>query len=91
MIIGTLKAGLTALEAAGMVWKIVIAGGLALGLLGIYGAWHHQIYQSGVNDTIAGIAREDSRWINRALQARNKWEECHAQKREWDQSTGRCL
>jgi len=90
-MIGYLKLALTALEASGLLIKLAVAAGLVAAVLIAYAAWHHKVYQSGVNDTIAGIAREDSRFINRALAARNKWKQCHDQNRAWDQSTGRCL
>lgn len=56
-----------------------------------YGAWHHEVYQSGVNAAIAGIAKEDARLIDRALQARAKLKDCQGLERKWDQTTGRCL
>jgi hypothetical protein len=85
------KAALTALEAAGLLTKVLVALGLVGALLTAYGVWHHQVYESGVRDTIAGIAREDAKWIDRAVKARSKWKDCHDQNRGWDQTTGRCL
>jgi len=90
-MIGYAKLALTALEASGLLMKLAVAAGLVTAVLIAYGVWHHKVYQSGVDDTIAAIAREDARFINRALAARNRWKECHDQGRGWDQSTGRCL
>ncbi len=90
-MLGYIKAAVTLLEGAGLLTKILIALGLAASLLTAYGIWHHEIYQSGVNDTIAGIARADKAWIDKASSARSKWKECNSQNRGWDQTTGRCL
>ena len=90
-MIGYAKAALTALEASAALTKLAIALGLIGALAIAYGVWHHKVYQSGVNDTIAAIAREDTRFINKALAARTKWKECRDQNRGWDQTTGRCL
>jgi hypothetical protein len=86
-----LKMAMTALSGAGLLTKLIIALGLAGSLLTAYGVWHHKVYQKGVNAAIAGIAREDEGWINRAFQARGKLKECKDAGRGWDQTTGRCL
>lgn len=85
-----LKAGMAALGATGILTKILIGLGLAATLLAVYGEWHHKIYQSGVRDTIAGIARADEKLVGRAKKARSKVLECQAAGRAWDQSTGAC-
>lgn len=85
-----LEAALKALSAAGLLTKLLLALGLVASLGIAYGVWHHKVYQQGVNDTIAAIAREDAKYIGRALDARNKWKECRDQNRGWDQTTGRC-
>ena len=90
-MLGYIKAGVTALEAAGLLTKVLIALGLVASLLTAYGVWHHKVYKSGVDDTIAGIARADKAWIDKASAARSKWKECNDQSRGWDQTTGRCL
>ncbi|MCP1832849.1 hypothetical protein [Bradyrhizobium sp. USDA 4545] len=90
MIIGYAKAAIAFLETAGTSLKWLIVAGIAIALVTIYGIWHHQIYQSGVNDTIAGIAREDKGWVDRAWEARSKLQACKALGRGWDQTTGRC-
>lgn len=85
-----LKAAFAALNAAGLITKL-IAGGLVLASIATaYAVWHHKVYQSGVNDTIAAIAREDQRYIKRALDARSKLQDCRDLSRHWDQTTGRC-
>lgn len=89
-VIAGAKAALTALETAATGMKWLIVAGIALALVAIYGLWHHQVYQSGVNDTIAGIAREDKRLVDRAWEARGKWQACRDLGRSWDQTTGRC-
>jgi len=68
---------------------ILIALTLTGGAIG-YGVWHHEVYEQGVKDTIAGIAREDKKLIDRAIDARAKWQECTTQGGNWDQTTGRC-
>lgn len=90
-MIGYAQLALKALEAAGWLTKLLIVLGLAGSLLTAYGVWHHKVYQSGVADTIAGIAREDRRFVDAARKARAKWQECSEQNRGWDQTTGRCL
>lgn len=86
-----IEAILLAWKAASWGMRIVAVVGPLIVVGTAYGVWHHKVYQQGVSDTIAGIAREDSRWINRAIEARNKWKDCRDQGHEWDQSTGRCL
>lgn len=90
-MLGYLKVGLTFLEGSALLTKILIALGLVASLLTAYGIWHHKVYKSGVDDTIAGIARADATWIAKASAARGKWKECNDQNRGWDQTTGRCL
>jgi hypothetical protein len=91
MIMGYVKGALALLEAGGIVAKLIAGGALIAALLIGYGVWHHKVYQSGVDDTIAGIAREDARFIDRARKARGRWQDCRDQGRGWDQSAGRCL
>lgn len=85
-----LKAAMTALGTASLVTKLFVAAGLFAAVLTAYGVWHHRVYQNGVKDTIAGMARADAKLVDRALKARGKLKECQAQSREWDQSTGEC-
>lgn len=90
-MIGTyLKLGMTALGGAGLLTKVIIALGLAGSLLVAYGVWHHRVYQSGVNDTLAKIAKADARMVARALEMRRALSECNAAGHHWNQSTGRC-
>lgn len=90
-MLGYIKAGVVFLEGAGLLTKILIGLGIAATLVAAYAEWHHQIYKQGVNDTIAGIARADKAWIDKASAARSKWKDCNAQNRGWDQTTGKCL
>ena len=90
-MMGYVKLAIGALSGAGLLTKLIVAGGLALSLLTAYGVWHYKVYQNGVTDTIAAIAREDQRLINRALEARGKLKECKDAGRPWDQTTGGCL
>lgn len=90
MIGAYLKAGMTALSAAGILTKVIVALGLAAALLAAYGAWHHRVYQSGVDDTLAKIAMADARTVERAKKARSALLDCEARNLEWDMSTGRC-
>lgn len=87
---GYFKLAMTALGGAGLVTKLIVAGGLALSLLAAYGVWHHRVYQSGVDDTLAKIAKADAKLVNRALEMRRVLSDCTAAGRGWDQSTGRC-
>lgn len=86
-----LRMGLQMLQASGLVTRLLLVGGLCVALLATYGAWHHHVYQEGVSDTLAGIAREDAKWIKRALDARAKLKDCDDLGRHWDQTQGRCL
>lgn len=90
MIMGYAKAALAFLEGAGILTKLAIAAGLIAAAGIAYGVWHHEIYQSGVNDAVAGIARADQKLVDRALKARAKLKECQALNRPWDQTTGKC-
>lgn len=78
--------------ASGLSWttKLILVGGLALSLVTAYGVWHHKVYRAGYEAAIAAIAREDSRAIKRALEARGKLKDCQDLQRHWNQSTGRC-
>ena len=86
-----LKAALTAIEASGLIIKLAAGAGLFVVALATYGVWHHKVYQSGVADAIAGIAREDAHYLNRALAMRGTFKACRDQGRQWDQGTGKCL
>jgi hypothetical protein len=85
-----LRAAATALGAAGLLTKVLVGLGLVAALLVAYGVWHHKVYKSGVDDTIAKIAANDARLVDRAFKARAKLKDCQAQGRAWDQSTGAC-
>lgn len=85
-----IKAILTMLSAAGLLTKILVGVGLVAATLATYGIWHHKVYQSGVNDTVAKIARADTKLVNRAIKARAKLKDCQSQGKDWDQSTGAC-
>lgn len=85
------KGAIGLLEATHWLTKLLVAVGLIGAVVTAYGVWHHEVYESGVKDTIAGIARADQKLIERASAARGKWKECHEQNRGWDQTTGRCL
>jgi len=63
-----------------------VFGALVLG----YAVWHHKVYQSGVDDTIAKIARADAKTVERASKARSVLKDCQARSLSWDQTTGRC-
>ena len=81
---------LAAYKAASLGLRIAVVVVPILVLGGAYAIWHHEVYQSGVNDTIAGIARADARLVDRALKARQKLKECQVKERAWDQATGAC-
>lgn len=89
-IIASAKAALTAIEAANATLRWVAIAGIAVGLVAVYAIWHHEVYQSGVDDTIAKIAREDKALVDRAWEARGQWQACRDLKRGWDQTTGKC-
>lgn len=81
-------AGLTGLSKTLIVLGLVAV--VSASAIGIYGYWHHEVYQSGVNDTIAAIAREDKALTDRTWEARQKWQACRDRGRGWDQTTGSC-
>jgi hypothetical protein len=79
-----------AFAATGLVTKL-IAVGVLLASMGIgYGVWHHKVYQRGVDDTIAKIARADAKTIAKATEARGVLKSCQARGLGWDQTTGQC-
>jgi sensor domain CHASE-containing protein len=78
------------LSAAGLLTKILVAAGLVAAALATYGVWHHKVYQSGVDDAVAKIARADAKLVNRAIEARRKLKDCQSQDKAWDQTTGAC-
>lgn len=84
------KAMLTALEAAGLVTKLLIAAGLVGAVITAYAVWHHEIYQSGYDKAISDIAEEDSAAIGRAVDRRNAWKACRDRNGVWVQSTRTC-
>lgn len=90
MIMTYIRAALTAGAGASLLMKVIMALGLAASLLAAYGVWHHKVYQSGVNDTVAKFAAADQRLVQRALRLRGELQLCHAAGKHWDQSTGRC-
>jgi hypothetical protein len=77
------KAASWGLRIAAIVGPIVV-GGIA------YGVWHHKVYQGGVDDTIAKIARNDAKTVARASKLRDVYETCAARNGRWDQTTGAC-
>lgn len=81
---------IAALEASGLLVKVAVIGGLMIAMGVTYGVWHHEVYQSGVNDTIASIARADAKTVDRALKARAVLQQCQSSGKQWDQSTGEC-
>lgn len=81
---------IAALEASGLMLKIAVIGGMIAAAAIGYGVWHHEVYEEGVNDTIAAIARADTKMVNRALKARSVMKECKSAGRKWDQGTGNC-
>lgn len=84
------KAGLTALSAAGLLTKLLVAAGLVAGLLTAYAVWHHKVYAKGYDAALAAVARADARAVGKATEYRNVFKDCRAQGRGWDQTTGRC-
>lgn len=90
-MLGYVKTAMDILGGASLLTKILIGLGLVGALVAAGAEWHHRIYESGVKDTIAAIARADKVVIDRASVARGKWKECDAQNRGWDQTTGKCL
>jgi hypothetical protein len=89
-MIGYAKLALTALEASGLLTKILIGLGLLAAALTAYGIWHHEVYREGYTRALADIAAEDSRAIARATQFRQTWRECRDRGGRWDQSKGTC-
>lgn len=90
MIMGYIKLAMTAVSGAGLLTKVIIALSLAATLMAGYGLWHHEVYQSGVNDTLAKIAAADERLVQRALKMRGELKLCQEAGHAWDQSSGRC-
>ena len=85
-----LRTAMTALSAAGLLTKLAMGAGAVVALLAVYGVWHHQVYQRGVDDAVAQIARNDARLVARAVAARAKLKECQIGGMSWDQTTGAC-
>lgn len=90
MIGGIFKIGLAAFGGAGLMTKAIVIGAMALSLLTAYGVWHHKIYERGVEDTIAKIARADEAILKRARDARSSFASCRSAGRTWDQGTNQC-
>jgi hypothetical protein len=84
------KMAISLLEATGFLTKILIGLGALAALATAYGVWHHEVYESGVKDTIAAIARADAKTVARAVAARAVLKDCQARNLTWDQSTGKC-
>lgn len=68
---------------------LIIAGAVAAFAAG-FATWRNSIYESGVRDTVAGIARNDKALVDRAWNARQKLRSCEDTGRAWDQTTGEC-
>lgn len=84
------KAALTALEAAGLLTKLLIAAGLIGAVITAYAVWHHEIYQSGYDQAISDIAEENQAAIGHAIERRKPLEECRARGGVWIQSARAC-
>ncbi|MBR1026845.1 hypothetical protein [Bradyrhizobium liaoningense] len=85
-----LKAVMAALQASGLVAKLIAAAVAALALLAAYGVWHHQVYRSGYVRALADIAAEDARAIGEATELRKTWRACRDRGGRWIQSEGKC-
>ncbi|MCK1676658.1 MULTISPECIES: hypothetical protein [unclassified Bradyrhizobium] len=85
-----LKGALALLQASGLVTKLIVAGSLALAVLGAYGVWHHKVYRAGYDRALADIAAEDARAIASATELRSTWLACRKAGRRWMQSEGKC-
>ncbi|UGX98216.1 hypothetical protein G6321_00025065 [Bradyrhizobium barranii subsp. barranii] len=85
-----LKAGLAALQASGLLAKLIAAAVAALALLAAYGVWHHRVFQSGYDRALADIAAEDLRAIGKATELRDVWRDCRKRGGRWIQSEGKC-
>jgi hypothetical protein len=85
-----LRGALSALSAAGLLTKLLVAAGLVAALLAAYGVWHHKVYTKGWNAALAAIARQDSRAIADATKLRSAFKACREANRKWDQTTGAC-
>jgi hypothetical protein len=84
------KAGLSALGAAGLLTKVLMAGGLAISLWAAYEGWHHKVYKEGWNAHLAAVVRADTKVVERASKLRGVLLSCEARNLEWDQTTGGC-
>jgi hypothetical protein len=84
------KAALTALEAAGLLTKLLIAAGLVGAVITAYAVWHHEVYQSGYDRAISDIAEENAEAIGHAVERRKPWRECRDRRGTWIQSTRTC-
>lgn len=85
-----LKGALAALQASGLVTKLVVAASLAAALLLAYGVWHHKVFRDGYDRALADIAAEDKRAIGRATELRSTWRACRDRGGRWIQTEGRC-
>ena len=89
-MLGYVKAGVTALEAAGLLTKLLVAAGLIVSLLTAYGVWHHKVYDEGWYGALAAVARQDAKAIATATEYRARWKSCKDDGKRWDQTTGDC-
>ena len=85
------RAALAMFGGAGLLTKVIVIVGMAGFVLTAYGVWHHKIYMSGVNDTIAKIARADAATVKKASDARSSFKICRDAGRQWDQGNNRCV
>lgn len=85
-----LKTAAAALQASGVVTKLIVAGAVLVALGVSYGVWHHQVFQSGYVRALADIAAEDKRAIGRATELRATWRACRDRGGRWIQSEGKC-
>ena len=86
-----LRTAMTALSAAGLLTKLLVAAGLLTALRAAYDVWHHKVYSKGYDAALAAVARADARAVGKATEYRNIFKDCRAQGRGWDQTAGRCL
>lgn len=74
----------------------IVAGLVAVvALIGAYWAWHHHVYnqglEAGYDNAVKEIAAQDGSAVDAANKLKSKRQDCTAGGGTWDQSSGLCV
>lgn len=81
---------MTALRAMPLVVQLSLGLGIIGAIGGGYAYWHHEIYQSGVDDTLTAVAAQNKEGLDAANKLKAEVFDCAARGGSFDQSRWLC-